>query len=59
MARSEFDAFPYVATNTDTGIDSSFWQVHLNAARTVMASSEDTISVESADDSTLVFLEQE
>jgi hypothetical protein len=59
MARSEFDPLPYVAADTDTGIDSSFWQVHLDAARTVMASSQDKIPVESADDSTLVFLEQE
>ncbi|KAE9372745.1 hypothetical protein N431DRAFT_457438 [Stipitochalara longipes BDJ] len=39
--------------------DSSYWQVHLNAARTVIASFEDTISSERSKDSTSVFLEQE
>jgi hypothetical protein len=48
-----------VDPDADIGIDSSIWQVHLNAARIVMVSSKGTISVPSAEDSTSVFLQQE
>jgi len=39
--------------------DSPVWQVHLNAARTVMASYEDTPPIKTHEDSTSIFLEQE
>lgn len=51
--------FNLLNTSLDTGTDSPVWQVHLNAARTVMASSEDTLPIKTPEDSTSIFLEQE
>ena len=44
---------------SDSSLDSPFWQVHLNAARTVLASQQDSTSLGAHKDSTSVFLEQE
>jgi hypothetical protein len=44
---------------SDTSTDSPVWQVHLNAARTVMASQKDKTLAKAPEDSTSAFLEQE
>jgi hypothetical protein len=43
----------------DASLDSPVWQVHLNAARTVMESHQDPMATTTNEDSTSTFLEQE
>jgi len=52
-------SFNRLTISLNTGIDSPIWQVHLSAARTVIASSEDTLPIKTPEDSTSIFLEQE
>lgn len=57
--RSFLASIPCLIATLDTVTDSSFWQVHLNAAKTVIASSEDTLSAKAPEDSISEFLQQE